>query len=350
MAVVVSTVGTDSRDYATWSLFEADLDNSSKYNAGDEAVGVGYNDSVFIDRIIVNGGVSLGLASVKLTVEENSRHAGSAGTGLIVQGTGIGFSVIELTRNNVTVEWFEAYSVPNTSSVNLVILSSDSFLIIIRNNIIHYSRTITEISRRYYGIVVAQLPVYPDVTYVLNNIIYSIYNPAETDPVFTGKGIQVGSGSIPTYIENNTIFDCGLGIEKVDGSLIFYNNIAVGSHVGGDFVNIPEGDYSLASDSTAAGTHSLNNKLPTDQFVSIVQGAEILLLKENADAIDAGLDLGTSVGVEIDILGRDRDLEGDIWDIGAHQYSTAPPPPDDDIVDGYGAGFFSSASWGDAKF
>ena len=58
-----------------------------------------------------------------------------------------------------------------------------------------------------------------------------------------------------------------------------------------------------------------------DQFVSTTGGSEDLHLKAGADAIDAGTDLGTSPdGVEIDIDGRDRDAEGDTWDIGADEY------------------------------
>ena len=80
----------------------------------------------------------------------------------------------------------------------------------------------------------------------------------------------------------------------------------------------------LSSDTTASGTGSLTSKTATNQFVSIVGGSEDLHLKTGADAIDAGTDLGTTpTGVNIDIDGRDRDLEGDTWDIGADEFVSA---------------------------
>ena len=74
----------------------------------------------------------------------------------------------------------------------------------------------------------------------------------------------------------------------------------------------------MSSDATASGVTSVTT---ADQFVSTTGGSEDLHLKAGSDAIDAGTDLGTSpTGVNIDIDGRDRDAEGDTWDIGAHEY------------------------------
>jgi hypothetical protein len=58
-----------------------------------------------------------------------------------------------------------------------------------------------------------------------------------------------------------------------------------------------------------------------DEYVSTVGGSEDLHLKAGADCIDAGTDLGTTpTGVNYDIDNRDRDAEGDTWDIGADEY------------------------------
>ena len=62
------------------------------------------------------------------------------------------------------------------------------------------------------------------------------------------------------------------------------------------------------------------NKAAADQFVS-VSGSIDLHLKTGSDAIDAGTDLGTSPeNMELDTDGRDRDAEGDTWDIGADEF------------------------------
>ena len=55
-------------------------------------------------------------------------------------------------------------------------------------------------------------------------------------------------------------------------------------------------------------------------FVSTGVGTEDLHIDEDSDCIDAGTDVGTTNGVEIDINGRNRDSNADTWDIGAHQF------------------------------
>ena len=46
-------------------------------------------------------------------------------------------------------------------------------------------------------------------------------------------------------------------------------------------------------------------------------------IQSSSVCAEAGVDLGTTNEVNIDINGRDRDAEGDTWDIGAHQVSEA---------------------------
>lgn len=83
-------------------------------------------------------------------------------------------------------------------------------------------------------------------------------------------------------------------------------------------------DHNASDDTTADGTGSLASIDPADQYVSTVVGSEDLHLKSGADCIDAGVDLGTTpTGVNIDINGRDRDAQGDVWDIGAHEFVAA---------------------------
>ena len=55
-------------------------------------------------------------------------------------------------------------------------------------------------------------------------------------------------------------------------------------------------------------------------FVSTTGDSEDLHISSDSHCIDAGVDLGTTNGVEIDINGRNRDSQGDTWDIGAHEF------------------------------
>ena len=73
------------------------------------------------------------------------------------------------------------------------------------------------------------------------------------------------------------------------------------------------------------GVASLNSvtqdkTLAEISFVSTTGGSEDLHIDADSDCVDAGVDLGTTNGVEIDINGRNRDSQGDTWDIGAHEF------------------------------
>ena len=74
----------------------------------------------------------------------------------------------------------------------------------------------------------------------------------------------------------------------------------------------------------APGSSSLQDKtLAEIDFVSITTDSEDLHLDVDSVCRKAGVDLGTTNGVNIDIDGLDRDATGVTWDIGADQASTA---------------------------
>ena len=82
-----------------------------------------YNDSVFNERFIIDGGGTVGLGSVKLTVPASQRHDGTEGNGARVQYTGTSSPTIVLKRNDVTVEWLEL----DLSSAGSGVLSGINF-------------------------------------------------------------------------------------------------------------------------------------------------------------------------------------------------------------------------------
>jgi hypothetical protein len=78
----------------------------------------------------------------------------------------------------------------------------------------------------------------------------------------------------------------------------------------------------MSSDTTAPGANSLTGRSSSAQFVSPTGGAVNLHLISTSEAVGAGVDLVTTpTGVNIDIDGRDRDSEGDDWDMGADQFT-----------------------------
>ena len=321
-------VGVFKRTYSTITLWESDLDNTSYYSSGDDAVGEVYNDSVFNERFIIDGGGTVGLGSVKLTVPSSQRHDGTENSGARIQYTGTSSPTIVLKRNDVTVEWLEL----DLSSTGSGVLSGINFGanahtdVFFKHNIV---RDLKDQSNDVNGIYVWGSGSGSNTRHCLNNIVYNIED--SNDSAF---GIRVASPNYPVNLYNNTVYyvKTGSGSEDAyciavnDTDAVLKNNITARPIGGDDLCFGGSGfsgattDYNLSTDSTATGTNSVTGEAYGDLFVSDTAGTEDLHLKTGADAIGAGVDLGTSpTGVNIDIDGRDRDAEGDTWDIGADQ-------------------------------
>ena len=109
MAIVTKSIGSDvSRDYATITLWEADLDDGVIYSSGDDAVGECYNDGPFDESVTINGGGTVGLNSVTLSAASGERHDGTAGTGArIVRSTDVSTLLSISSSVETTFEWVE---------------------------------------------------------------------------------------------------------------------------------------------------------------------------------------------------------------------------------------------------
>lgn len=334
MATVTKTIGTSSRDYSSITAWEADLDSSAMmggvYSSGDDAVGEVYNDSTFDERVVIDGGGSIGLSSVKLTVASADRHDGRAGTGAKIQYSGSTNPSVVLKRNDVTIEWLELDMSSAGSGVHsaLNIGANADTNVFIRNNIIH---SLVEQGGAVHGIYVWNSGSGSNTRYITNNVIYNLEDSSDD-----AYGIRVVASNYPVEILNNTVYyvqtvsDTSSGFFIEDSDAILKNNVAARSTgstsdcFSGSAFSSSTHDYNLSTDSTATGTNSVTGEAYDDLFVSTAEGTEDLHLKEGADAIGVGVDLGTTpTGVNIDIDGRDRDSEGDVWDIGADQYVAA---------------------------
>ena len=335
MATVTKTIGTTSRDFSTMTLWEADLDDDPTYDAGDDAVGECYDDSAFDEIILVNGGTTIGLNTRKLTVASAERHDGTAGTGVRNVRTA-DFSLLLATGGNIvtTFEWLEIGG-NNQNGVALITLNlgaaTDHFC----------TKCIVHDINRVNGIPIG-LEKSNSSGRIYNNILYDILNDDATENGSTARGISSQGSTRIDSISNNTVFNVGADNSTVGISGLWFNdnsaksiqnNISMGtfndgSGAGNDYepssASNATVDHNLASDTTASGTGSLDSKVVSTQFVSTTGGSEDLHIKSGSDAIDVGTDLGTTPsGVEIDIDGRDRDAEGDTWDMGAHELVAA---------------------------
>ncbi len=89
MATLTKTIGTTSRDYSTIQAWEDDLDDGTNaandataYSSGDDAIGECFNDSAFDESVLINGGGTVELSTIILTVASGEEHDGTAGTGV----------------------------------------------------------------------------------------------------------------------------------------------------------------------------------------------------------------------------------------------------------------------------
>ena len=326
MTTITKTIGTSSRDYSTIAAWEADLSDASIYSHEDDAVGVCYNDSAFDEAVTINGGNSIGsssgqdLTSRKLTVHADSKHDGTAGSGARNVYTGSTNPVLSIAINNTTVEWLEYdCSGAGAASRQLVQVATDVITGIYINNMIIHG--VGNTTANTMGIAVSNGGNASNTRYLANNIIYDI-----SDASTNNFGLFCTNGSGKSEVYNNTIHGTGtntgdFGLYILNGNVIFKNNISMGS--GGKDIEesgSPTEEYNMTSDATASGTGKQASKTTADQFVSVTGGSEDLHIKSGSDAIDNGVDLGTTGNSNIDINGRDRDAQGDTWDIGAHEF------------------------------
>ncbi len=302
--------------------WEAGLD-SSIYSEYDNAVGVVYNDADIDDSISLNGGGGVTLTSVKLTVASDERHDGTSNSGARINYTSAG-AVIDIARTGFAyeIEWLEItqsnFSPSSTQNFGIKFGQDDDP--VIQNCLVYGIVGSTHNGRQAIGIGTGGSRALPQI---INSMIFDI--GGGTSDASGGIGIKMNAHNAAVGALNCTIHDCadvgaygGIG---VDATNLDVRNCISTDNANDDFDGTYDSkDYNLSSDTTADGANSLVSKSSSNQYVSN-SGSYDLHLKSGADAIDAGTDLvATPSGVEIDIDGRDRNVQDDTWDIGADEF------------------------------
>ena len=354
MATVTKSIGTSSRDYSTISAWEADLNDESIYSNGDTAVGEMYADSTFTGATTtIDGGSAIGgsaaqdLALVKLTVHADSRHDGTAESGVLLKPTadsGHDQGIIRINVDNVIVEWLDISldSLDSKNTNKAIVLTGTNDDCILRNMLIH-DKGGNPGDEGPCMVDVVGAGASSDTLTIQNNIIYNV---VETDDN-TANGIKVDQWAGTVNIYNNTIYNINSHGSNTATAYMYNGNSNQTANVKNNiaaklvadnttnqraFVDTGTGtaneDYNLSDDTIGAsankatGSNSLVDKtLAQIDFVSTVAGSEDLHISQSSVCIGEGVDLGTTNGVEIDINGRDRDAKGDTWDIGAHEFT-----------------------------
>ncbi len=364
MATVTKTIGTSSRDYSTISAWEADLSDASIYSNGDDAVGEMYADSTFTgNTVTIDGGTSIGgssgqdLNSVKLTVATASRHDGTAESGALLKptsGSGHSVGIIKIARDDFTIEWLDiSLDSLDSTNTNYGIRNNVGDNVIVRNCLLHdkYGNPGSTGPRAIYCDRMSSGATFT----VQNNIIYRWHETSNDTAVavMTHNANPGSEGGVKIY--NNTIyFVDSAGSSKHAQGIYFAggtadavkNNIVAGLYASGasdherayqaayyDLADVSNNlsdttthaDWNAADmgDSYGDSTALVGKSLAEIDFVSTVAGSEDLHLDTGSVCLEAGADLGTTNGVNVDIDGLDRDATGVTWDIGADQKSEA---------------------------
>lgn len=324
---------TVTEGYADPLDWEADLDagvNSEAYVASDDAQGECYANAAFDVVVIINGGGSVGLSSVLLTVPASERHDGTEGSGARFVRTTVGTSID--SRIVATLKWLEIdqNGVATGGGVNL---SNSNLETRLSNYIIH---GVADSGNNAFGVRASG-----DI--MDNLFVYDIFTDGTSgSSVKQCRGIQdAGESGQKFEVYNSTIHDvindddhasshaaCVTASRNASNRVI--KNV-IGTDPGGTTSGskfcfgysgtATVGDYNLSSDDTAddAGeSNNIINKASSAQYVSNSAPYD-LHLKSGADAFEAGVNLGTTpVGVEVDIDGYDRDAGGTTTSMGAH--------------------------------
>ena len=176
------------------------------------------------------------------------------------------------------------------------------------------------IIRKYAGANIAytafKLDDFSTDTVIRNTVIYGFDATA-----YGAIGVSTDNSSNYLTIQNVTIYDCGKGIKRGNGSytklqnVISYENTTDFDINGGSWH--ADSDYNFSKDDTAPGAHSIHGTTDgkTPDFVNTGAETEDFHLQSTSDAIDVGTDLSGTFSDDID-----GDTRSGTWDIGADEY------------------------------
>ncbi len=313
-------------------LWEADLDVTTLYVSGDEAQGELYNNVSYNEIITFNGGGTVGLDSVRLTVPTAERGDGTAGTGArFVMSTAKALQIATPSGfdNAYTFEWFEVDQNGQGSNTFRTNAGQNNNVPIMKNLVVHdqngtdarkgfveaNTRDVLIMNCIFYdntqsasGTVFGlNLDADKNTGGILNSIVYNVHN---THASGNAEAIDINSDDVDGRIRNNIAMGT-----VVDGSGTAADFVFAGS------TNLTSSN-NMSEDATAddgGGSNHQISKTVTNQFVSNIDPKDLHIQDDAADSFKNGVDLGTTpAGVNFDIDNFDRDAGATTWSIGAH--------------------------------
>lgn len=180
--------------------------------------------------------------------------------------------------------------------------------VIIERNLIRSTYTGAQGSGTHYGIDVS-----PNLTAhkISNNIIYGFANSGNN-----GKGLNSGIYAA-SYIYNNTVFNCDVGVADGGPGALYKNNIVKTCDTDWSVSAVGTSNNNCSEDGTHPGTSGQTGAVT---FVSEAGGSENLHLASGdtvAKANGADLSGDASYPISVDI---DNVVRSGTWSIGADQF------------------------------
>lgn len=335
-ATITKSICASGCDYTSPTSWEADLDNGAVYTAGDDAVGELRNESYLLGGIItINGGGTVGLNSVKLSVASGQRSTGIAGTGarLTLNVSFSSTSVMSLVplagTNKLTIEWFEINGNGQLTQAFIRVADATAGRVPNVYNVMLHDGTNSTANNFFVNASARDVRIMNTISYdyvmTANNRSIDALN-IDCDLADGG----VFNNIVDNIVAHGTGVARGIRIASDDADCRVRNNISTRSTTNpADFsffgTTLITSSNNLSDDATAddgGGSNHVISATFSNLFVSTTAGSEDYSPKtSSAPQVDLGVDLVTTpTNVNIDFKGRDRDATGDTWDIGAIEF------------------------------
>lgn len=312
-AETITTICPTSCDYTTianWETTEGAGATLSEVKTGN----VKDDDGSFnCGNASIDGQTTSASAYMRLYSAPGERHAGvesdgSSGNGSLLIADGGNNSCINANDEYTRIEWLQIKGDASAGYQVLSAVGSDAGPAVFANLIVRDETISRAAFRNYNGKSIIQ-----------NTLVYDVPGGTGDPCVFS----EQGTGNVKVY--NSTFVNCGdIGIDRanVGSTLDIENSVVCGSGTT-DYANdLTSADQVISCDATACDNGGTST-------VDCIESATASALFENttthdytpksgSDLIDFGNDLVTTpTDVEIDLNGRDRDAQGDTWDVGA---------------------------------
>ncbi len=329
---ITKTIGTNSRDYSTISLWEADLDNASVYMEGDVVVGECYNDSTF-GPFTINGGDTIGVNTITLKAAAGEAHDGTAGTGVKVETTANWQRAVFLGSNGYTtpikIEGIEIVQAHNVATSGIVAINQYAHNKVVTKCIIH-STYRTE-NNSFVGVNTGFW-----YCFISNNVIYNVRYG------LTGNNYYTGSKYVNNTINSNDGYalstrEANISKNTIKNNLLFRRN-GLESHTiqGSNPSTTANWDSNMVQNGTMLGANPYTDVSIDNMFISTVVGSEDYHLRSQFDyenyapAVGLGINVSSETfkpgvsGFDTGLATQDIDhlSRGQNWDIGADQTPT----------------------------